>query len=70
MTTGDKDFDGAVNMTAAELEKWLGTDESKRVGQKAQGGESTGHESGRKIVAILRSARASSPTPTGRTCAR
>ncbi|NAS23867.1 DUF3140 domain-containing protein [Herbidospora sp. NEAU-GS84] len=54
MTTGDEDFDGAVNMTAAELEKWLGTDESKSVGQKTGGGESTGHESGRKIVAILR----------------
>nr|WP_253947078.1 DUF3140 domain-containing protein [Mycolicibacterium rhodesiae] len=28
-------------MTAAELEKWLDTDESKSVGQKS-GGESTG----------------------------
>ncbi|GAA4198198.1 DUF3140 domain-containing protein [Streptosporangium oxazolinicum] len=57
MTTGDKDFDGAVNMTAAELEKWLGTDESRSVGQKTEGGESVGHESGRKIVAILRKKR-------------
>ncbi|WP_061296458.1 DUF3140 domain-containing protein [Herbidospora cretacea] len=54
MTTGDHDFDEAVNMTAGELEKWLGSDESRRVGQKSRGGESTGHESGRKIVAILR----------------
>ncbi|WP_062349322.1 DUF3140 domain-containing protein [Herbidospora yilanensis] len=54
MTTGDEGFDGAVNMTAAELEKWLGTDESKSVGQKTGGGESTGHESGRRIVEILR----------------
>lgn len=54
MTTGDKDFDAAVNMTATELEKWLGTDESRAVGDKSGGGESTGHESGRKIIAILR----------------
>jgi len=41
-------------MTAAELEKWLKSDESKEVGQKSGGGESTGHESGRHIVKILR----------------
>jgi len=49
-----KDFDDAVNMTAAEIEKWLDTDESKGVGQKSGGGESTGHASGRRIVTILR----------------
>ncbi|MEW1834820.1 DUF3140 domain-containing protein [Microbacterium sp. NPDC079995] len=49
-----KDFDDAVNMTAAEIEKWLDTDESKSVGQKSGGGESTGHASGRRIVTILR----------------
>jgi uncharacterized protein DUF3140 len=50
-----KEFDDAVNMTAAELEKWLGTDESKSVGQKSRGsGESTGHESGRRIIKILK----------------
>ena len=49
-----KDFDDAVNMTAAEIEKWLDTDESKDVGQKSGGGESTGHASGRRIVKILR----------------
>ncbi|WP_420367526.1 DUF3140 domain-containing protein [Curtobacterium sp. L1-20] len=49
------DFADAVNMTASELEHWLGTDESKAVGQKPSGGgESTGHESGRHIVRILR----------------
>ena len=51
----EKDFRDAVNMTASELEKWLDTDESKAVGQKSGGsGESTGHESGRHIVKILR----------------
>ena len=49
-----RDFDAAVNMTAAEVEAWLKTPESKRVGFKAAGeGESVGHVSGRRIVAIL-----------------
>ncbi|MHA3702069.1 DUF3140 domain-containing protein [Jatrophihabitans sp. YIM 134969] len=48
------DFHEAVNMTASELETWLDTDESKSVGQKKGGsGESTGHESGRRIVDLL-----------------
>jgi len=47
------DFADAVTMTATELERWLDTDESKAVGQK-DGGESTGHASGRRIVDILR----------------
>ncbi|HEX6219209.1 MAG TPA: DUF3140 domain-containing protein [Sphingomicrobium sp.] len=47
-------FDDAVNMTASEIEKWLKTPESKRVGFKKGGkGESVGHASGRRIVAIL-----------------
>jgi hypothetical protein len=45
------DWQDAVNMTASELEKWLDTDESKSVGQGD--GESTGHQSGRRIVEIL-----------------
>lgn len=49
-----QDFDRVVNMTASELTRWLDTDESKSVGQKKGGGESTGHESGREIVRILR----------------
>jgi uncharacterized protein DUF3140 len=50
-------FGGSVNMTAKQLEGWLTTDESKSVGQK-DGGESVGHESGRRIVAILRKRKA------------
>ncbi|WP_280261235.1 DUF3140 domain-containing protein [Nocardia abscessus] len=47
-------FDDIVNMTAKELRRWLDTDESKSVGQKPKdGGESTGHISGRRIVDIL-----------------
>jgi hypothetical protein len=52
------EFDDVVNMTASELERWLETEESQSVGQKNAGGESTGHESGRRIVAILRTRRA------------
>jgi hypothetical protein len=47
------DFGDAVNMTPSELRDWLDTDESRAVGQKPDGGgESTGHASGRRILAI------------------
>ncbi|HEX8222621.1 MAG TPA: DUF3140 domain-containing protein [Allosphingosinicella sp.] len=49
------DFRAAVNMDAAELEGWLETPESRKVGFKPEGGESVGHASGRRIVRILRS---------------
>lgn len=49
-----EEFGDAVNMTASAIRKWLDTDESKSVGQKSSdGGESTGHHSGRRIVDIL-----------------
>lgn len=54
-----RDFDEAVNMTARELRRWLTTEESKRVGSKTGGGESVGHASGRKIVALLGKSRVS-----------
>lgn len=51
-------FQDAVNMAPAELEQWLATDDSQRVGWKGGdghgAGESVGHESGRRIVAIKR----------------
>jgi hypothetical protein len=49
-----EEFDKAVNMSPKELEEWLQTDESKSVGQRDGGGESKGHESGRRIVEIKR----------------
>jgi hypothetical protein len=53
-----REFGEAVNMTASELEDWLATDESQAVGQQSGGsGESTGHESGRRIVELLRTKR-------------
>ena len=52
--TTRREFGEAVNMTAGELEEWLATDESQAVGQKSGGSdESTGHESGRRIVQLL-----------------
>ena len=55
--TGDRqrvieDFDEAVNLTPGELEEWLQTEDSRSVGQSDGGGESKGHESGRRIVEI------------------
>ena len=46
-------FKDAVTMTVSALETWLKTDESKAVGQKDGGRESTGHEMGRRIVKLL-----------------
>jgi Protein of unknown function (DUF3140) len=48
-------FKDAVNMSAKELESWLETEESRSVGMKNNGAdESTGHQSGRRIVELLR----------------
>jgi hypothetical protein len=51
------DFAGAVNMTADEVEDWLKTEQSRKVGWKGANGaqpESVGHASGQRIVQILR----------------
>ncbi len=51
------DFAAAVNMTAVEIEAWLETPESQKVGWKGPDGsrgESVGHASGRRIAEILR----------------
>ena len=57
-----RDFARAVNMAPAELEEWLATGESRKVGWKGPdgkgGGESVGHASGRRIVALLRTRKA------------
>ena len=58
MDEGEKDetydqFYDCVNMQPKELEEWLDTEESKSVGD-SDGGESTGHRSGRRIVEIKR----------------
>jgi Protein of unknown function (DUF3140) len=47
------DFRAVVNMTSAQLERWLETDESQSVGFVRDGDrESVGHRSGRKIIEI------------------
>jgi hypothetical protein len=52
-----EEFNDVVNMTAAELEKWLKSSDSRSAGwpKDEGGGESIGHESGRKIIEILES---------------
>ncbi len=48
------EFRRTVNMTAAELDRWLGTEESQSVGQREEGqSEAVGHEMGRHIVELL-----------------
>ena len=52
--TSFKAFKEAVNMPAKALTAWLDTEESKKVGFKArEGEESVGHQSGKRIVALL-----------------
>ena len=54
-----KDFQAAVNMTPAALERWLGTTESREVGWTHEGeSEAVGHQEGRRIVAIKRKKKA------------
>ena len=56
----NRDFHEAVNMTASRLQAWLETDESNEVGwRRAPGEESIGHQSGRRIVEILKTPRRS-----------
>ncbi|WP_390622245.1 DUF3140 domain-containing protein [Tautonia marina] len=44
-----------MNLTAPQLERWLHTDESRSSGRRRPGvSESIDHESGRKIVIVLR----------------
>jgi hypothetical protein len=55
------DFLVALNMSAAEIEDWLETEQSRAVGWKGADGkaaESIGHASGRRIVTILRKKKA------------
>jgi hypothetical protein len=47
------EWQALVNMAPKELEDWLQTEASNRVGD-SDGGESTGHKSGRRIVEIKR----------------
>jgi Protein of unknown function (DUF3140) len=48
-----KDFHTAVNMSPRQLENWLETEDSQKVGQKDGNQESIGHKSGKCIVELL-----------------
>ncbi|MBL6275593.1 DUF3140 domain-containing protein [Micromonospora fiedleri] len=52
-----REFTEAVNMKPGELSTWLETEESKQVGWHKGGGESVGHQSGRRIIDLLRRKR-------------
>ena len=53
-----KEFNEAVNMSPAELEKWLKTEGAKSVGWDSGDGESIGHKSGEHIIRILKKNKA------------
>jgi len=53
-----REFFHLVNMTPKALEEWLDTEESKSVGWDSGDGESVGHKSGKRIVALKRKRRA------------
>lgn len=53
------EFDRVVNMSPAQLEKWLESEHSKEVGWTHEGEhESVGHQEGRRIVETKRKRRA------------
>ena len=53
------EFRSLVNMTPSELEKWLDSEESRKVGQKSDSGsESVGHKSGQAIIEIKHTKKA------------
>jgi hypothetical protein len=53
------DFNDAVNMSPAEIERWLESEDSQSVGRVNDGDkESVGHQSGRRIVQIKRKSKA------------
>jgi hypothetical protein len=58
MSKSDEDvyqeFKDLVNMAPKEIEEFLETEESQKVGQDSGDGESKGHKSGKRIVEIKR----------------
>ncbi len=48
------DFYVWTNMPPGELDEWLKTEQSRSVGDKSHGDESTGHASGRRIIVLKR----------------
>lgn len=52
------EFAKTVNLPAGQLERWLGTEESRNAGRHKGQSESTGHAMGRRIVHLLRTRKA------------
>jgi hypothetical protein len=48
-----QEFKQVVNMTLQQLESWLATEDSRKVGQKKDDDESIGHKSGKRIFELL-----------------
>lgn len=53
-----KEFADAVNRRADAPERWLKSEESRSVEQKADDAEAVGHQSGQRIVELLRKHKA------------
>ncbi|PMD16351.1 hypothetical protein NA56DRAFT_708905 [Hyaloscypha hepaticicola] len=50
-----QEFNELVNMSASDLETWLKSEDSTSSGwSKEDGSETIGHESGRKVIEILK----------------
>jgi hypothetical protein len=52
------DFAKAVNLPAGQLERWLGTDQSRNVGRHMGQSESHSHAEGRRLLRLLRTRKA------------
>ena len=60
-----RDFHQVVNMAPAELERWLGSEQSRSVGITHDGdSESVGHHSGERIVESCAPGKPTSASPT------
>lgn len=54
-----KEFKEVVNMTPKQIEAWLKTEESNKVGYKeGEDSESVGHKSGKRIIELLQKKQA------------
>ncbi len=52
-----REFKSLVNMAPKEIENWLNTDESERVGKDSGDGESIGRKSAKRIIEIKRTVK-------------
>jgi hypothetical protein len=62
------EFKELINMSASEIEKWLKTDESKKVGWDSGDGESVGHKSGERSSVFYTKRKMNLLMPITSTC--